>query len=117
MKVSILGYGNMGKAIAKALAKKSQVAVFDQDKKTTVFAPKIKTSDFIIIAVKPKDIQNLANEVSPHLNPNCILVSIAAGTTLKNLNKFFKHKKIVRVMPNLGLTVGQGIAAWKSAGL
>lgn len=125
MKIFILGFGNMGQAIGRALAGKASLTVFDNYKKLKSAAGKIKagwledflnlaSADFIIIAVKPKDIAPLADQISPFLNfDKTIVVSIAAGVTLRKLQVLLGHKKIVRVMPNLGLTVGQGIAVWK----
>jgi pyrroline-5-carboxylate reductase len=40
-----------------------------------------------------------------------------AGTSIKKLADISGHKKIIRMMPNLGLSVGEGIAAWKGVGL
>lgn len=114
----------MGQAMAKALAKKANVTVFDHEFKLRPAAQKIgakwlkdfadvKSADFMIIAVKPKDVEDLSRKIKLYLNPKTILVSIAAGVPLKKLARLFNSQKIVRVMPNLGLTVGQGMAAWK----
>jgi len=40
-----------------------------------------------------------------------------AGFSLKKLLHYSLHKKIIRMMPNLGLSVGEGIAVWKKVGL
>jgi len=40
-----------------------------------------------------------------------------AGISIKELIFLSSHKKIVRMMPNLGLSVGCGIAAWKAEGI
>ena len=40
-----------------------------------------------------------------------------AGFSIKKLLKFSGHKKIIRMMPNLGLSMGMGIAVWKKVGL
>ena len=76
----------------------------------------IQNYDVIFVAVKPQDMPGLALSVKSYLNENTLLISIAAGLPLKKLMVFFGHKKIVRLMPNLGLCVGQGIATWKSSG-
>ena len=126
MTVAIIGFGNMGKAIAAALAKSFDVAVFDRHANRQAAAKKIGVSwlttlsdasryNFIIIAVKPIDVPKLAGQIV--LPESVILISIAAGVNIKTLQRLFKHKKCVRVMTNLGLTAGHGIAAWKQAGL
>ncbi|MDE2311710.1 MAG: pyrroline-5-carboxylate reductase [Patescibacteria group bacterium] len=126
MQVNILGFGNMGQAIAKALlanrfsakiivSDKSKVAAsgvsFDADFRT------LARADVVIIAVKPQDVPVLAGQVRGKIRDGAVVVSIAAGLKINKLKRLFRHGKIVRVMPNLGLSVGQGIAAWKSAGL
>mgnify|MGYP001563209531 FL=1 len=124
--VTIIGYGAMGKAIAQALslghsptgeAKDSPIKIFtiDLDKKDT---SGIKKSDFIILSVKPQDAPEAIRQLKKYgLNKKTILISIMAGFPIKKLLRLSGHKKIIRMMPNLGLSVGQGIAAWKKTGL
>jgi len=121
-KVIIIGYGTMGQAIAKALSRhKSLVEIFTVDKndKNKKKTSSIKKSDFVILAVKPQNaeeaIEQLRNFKLDH--KKTILVSIMAGFPMKKIAKLSGHKKIVRMMPNLGLLVGMGIAAWKKTGL
>jgi pyrroline-5-carboxylate reductase len=125
MSIYIVGTGVMGSAIAKILAsKKYKVFVYDKNadkanalKKYGVVLDsglkKITAADFILLSVKPYHLTDL------QLKPSAkqILVSIAAGVKISKLQKIFGTKKVVRVMPNLGLAVGQGIAAYKTAGL
>lgn len=114
----------MGKAIAKTLTKAcppngrdSLVKIFtiDLKKKDT---SGIKKSDFIILSVKPQNAPEVLKELKQYeLNKKTILISIMAGFPIKKLLNLSGHKKIVRMMPNLGLSVGAGIAAWKKVGL
>lgn len=125
--VYIIGSGVMGSAIAKVLAKKGQkVFVYDTSfakaallaKQKNISADKnlnnLAKADFIVVAVKPYHISDVNLRA---IKPSAVLVSIAAGVSLSKLQKFLAHKKIVRTMPNLGLSVGQGIMAWKSTSL
>lgn len=116
----------MGQAIARALvSQKNPEKIIASDRKQSKVRGVIADADFktlpaanvIIIAVKPQDIALLAHQARGKIGGNAILVSIAAGVPIKKLSGLFQHNKIVRVMPNLGLAVGQGIAAWKSSGL
>ena len=131
MKVILIGFGTMGQAIAKALnrnKKQFRLSVTDrifdyarsQSKLLGFVWDKdflgLPTADMVIIAVKPQDIPSLAEEIKGLLKKDTILLSIAAGVDISRLQKLFRHEKVVRVMPNLGLAVGQGIAAWKAAG-
>ncbi|MFA6177719.1 MAG: pyrroline-5-carboxylate reductase dimerization domain-containing protein [Candidatus Paceibacterota bacterium] len=120
-KVTIIGFGTMGKAIAKAISKKDpKIAVFsiDKDKPNLKnFIEKVKKSDFIIFAVKPQEAKEAFVEIKNYLNKKTILISIMAGVSIKELIHLSGHKKIIRMMPNLGLSVGYGIAAWRGVGI
>jgi pyrroline-5-carboxylate reductase len=115
--VTIIGFGTMGKAIAKTLLKDSSIKIFtvDIDKKNT---SGIKKSDFIILAVKPQNAPEAIRQLRGYgINKKTILISIMAGFPIKKILHLSGHKKIIRMMPNLGLSVGAGIAAWKKVGL
>lgn len=129
--VEIIGAGTMGQAIARILANsgKYQVVIYDRDlvkakgaarKQKIEVDPqggRVNSARFVLLAVKPQDLADLAAHVKFKLHPQAIIISIAAGVTLRKLQRWFACKKMVRVMPNLGLVVGEGIAAWKAAGL
>lgn len=71
----------------------------------------VKPAQIVLLAVKPQVMQ----EVCMNLRmltwlPESLIVSIAAGTTLKKLNQWLGgHTKIVRTMPNTPALIGQGI--------
>ena len=62
-------------------------------------------------------VKEAIESINHHINKKTILISIMAGVSIKKLIKLSGHKKIVRMMPNLGLSVGEGIAVWKTSGL
>jgi len=119
--VIIIGFGTMGKAIAKAILKKDKkIVVFGIDKdKSNIknVIQKVGKADFVILATKPQDAKNAILEIKNYLNKKTIIISIMAGTSIKKLESLSGHKKIIRMMPNLGLSVGYGIAAWKGVGI
>ena len=107
----------MGKAIGNALKKDKSVRIFavDMDKKEY---GEIKNSDFVILSVKPQNAEEAINELKEKgLNKNTVLISIMAGVSIEKIYRLSSHKKILRMMPNLGLSAGYGIAAWKSSNL
>lgn len=116
--ITIIGYGTMGKAIAKILKKKdSSVKIWTIDINKKDWSGILK-SDFIILSVKPQDAVSVLKELkNKKLNKKTILISIMAGFTIKKITQFSGHKKVIRMMPNLGLSVGAGIAVWKKIGL
>lgn len=127
MKVALIGFGNMGKAISKALARNGgrgiMLSVIDRHhSEVRAFAKKhgrdfrgVKDADAVILAVKPQDLSALAAEIKGEISASSLLISIAAGVDIKRLIKLFGHARTVRTMPNLGLLVGQGIVPWRSA--
>ncbi len=127
MKVLIIGFGNMGRAIGQALAKSRGFKVFACDSNRNkikgvvgvsgAVLDDVKKYDIIILSVKPQDILTLAGQIGGKISQRSILISIAAGVPIKKLTLVFHHRKIIRMMPNLGVIVGQGIAAWKAVGL
>ncbi len=54
----------------------------------------------IILAVKPQTLLDIAAGLQPHVTPEHLLVSIAAGISLNKLAKCFDSERIIRVMPN-----------------
>ncbi|MBC7188925.1 pyrroline-5-carboxylate reductase, partial [Candidatus Aerophobetes bacterium] len=69
-----------------------------------------KMTDIIIIAVKPKDITHVLYSLKGNLNSSQIVVSIAAGVTMSFISKILGNSiPVVRVMPNIAISVGEGI--------
>jgi len=132
MKIFLIGFGHMGQAIAQALrgassryeisASSRDTASLDKNAPSVSVTPDnaytgLKNADVVILAVKPQDLAAVAKETKDAISERAVLVSVAAGVTIAKIKEFFAHDKIVRVMPNIGLSVGQGISAWKSSGL
>ncbi|QWT18142.1 pyrroline-5-carboxylate reductase [Collinsella sp. zg1085] len=68
--------------------------------------------DMLILAVKPQHIEAVLDEVEPVLAPGALIISIAAGVTLKRLATLVgTSRKLVRVMPNLPAQVHAGMTA------
>jgi pyrroline-5-carboxylate reductase len=71
----------------------------------------ISKTDVVIIAVKPQDIKTVLEEIGSCLRKNQIVISIAAGVSLKTLRKYLKKAHVVRVMPNLGCFLRESATA------
>ncbi len=68
-------------------------------------------SDIIVLAVKPNKVRQVASEIRDYMTPNKMIVSIAAGIPLSELEKVLKKKtKIVRVMPNTPASAKAGVS-------
>jgi len=125
-KLGFIGAGKMATAIAKGLADRQawpRTAMLAADvapAARAAFATATggvacgesavevaQAADIVLLAVKPQK----APEVVPLIAPACrgkLVISIAAGLTLKRLAGWFGHDRIIRVMPNTPLMVGKG---------
>ncbi|MEO0618693.1 MAG: pyrroline-5-carboxylate reductase [Pseudomonadota bacterium] len=67
-------------------------------------------ADVIVLAVKPQVMNHVLPSVVPHVAPDTLVISVAAGTTVASLNKFLpRDTAIIRTMPNTPSAVGRGI--------
>lgn len=68
--------------------------------------------DVIVLAVKPQEMSSVLENIGGCLTPQQLIISIAAGITLPWLQARLRGVPLVRVMPNLPATVGQGFSAY-----
>ncbi len=134
-KIGIIGLGNMGESIAKALIGASlqkESILFSEMKKERAkhiekvyglkciksLAELVKKTDYIILAIKPQDARNVLHEIAPSLNDQKIIISIMAGITTSNiLSLAGKPLKIIRVMPNICVKVNEGMMGITANGM
>ncbi len=121
--ISFIGYGNMAKAIAKGLMQNNQYQLVAASpslsecvlETITTTASNLKASegaDIIILAVKPYQMAEVLQEIRPVLGQNTLLISVAAGVSLKSLaNNTSAKQAIIRCMPNTPSAVGEGMSA------
>lgn len=122
MKVTVVGCGIMGSALARHFAKSHKVTLINRNRKKAESLAEeigatcalhiedaIKGADALVIAVKPKDFALLAKTIAHFLSKETLVLSILAGTSLAILRKHLPSGSVFRVMPNLALTVGEGV--------
>ncbi len=71
-------------------------------------------SDVLILAVKPQCVDAVLADLRPHLRPDHLLVSIAAGVPLHKIGDSIlisPGPRLIRAMPNTPLLVGHGLVA------
>lgn len=134
MKITIIGSGNIGGAIARGLAKGTIFKASDitctaqsqatLDKMQAINADFVlsrnnveaaRGADIIVIAVKPWRVEMIIDEIKPVLDLNKqIIVSVAAGITFHQLHTFLMKNMdfdclatptIFRIMPNTAIEV------------
>lgn len=129
-KVGIIGCGNMGEAILARLSdvteKSVSIMVSEEDAARRGYIESkyriivqvdnnavVKFADTIILAVKPKDFEDvLKTELCCGLSENKLLISIAAGITTGYIEKIVGSDiPVIRAMPNMGAIVGDAISA------
>lgn len=129
-KIGFIGAGNMGGAIIgglvenKVVAASNIYAINHQPKTTLALAEKFainpansiaeltKVSDILVIAVKPKTVAEVLAEAAPYLKKDVLIISVAAGVTIKQLEQALGSKqKLVRIMPNLPMQVAEGVSS------
>lgn len=130
-KITIIGAGNMGGAIARGLIKGNlipaeNITISDISENllnkfreissvwslTTSNKEAVKDADVIILAVKPWLIENITTEITNFINPEKqIIVSIAAGIDFKQLTTFLgKEFTLFRVIPNTAIEVKESVS-------
>lgn len=122
MQISIIGCGNMGSSLASRLSQSNQLFLYDHNNgKSESLSQKgygkackdileaLRSSEMIIIAVKPQDLKQVAELIKTHLKDSQTVVSLLAGTTIATLKQYFPSVRIVRMMPNLPIVYGEGV--------
>ena len=118
MHIRFIGYGRLAKSIITTWAKHHQITISSPRLSQGLIASHIQTTsdntalldtaDIIVLAVKPKMIASVLKEIQPFLNPNTVIISLAAGLTLDRLKTLCpSHSKIIRAMPNIAAEVGR----------
>ncbi len=68
--------------------------------------------DILVIAVKPKDARDAMNEVGGKVSANTIIMSVVAGLPISRIEEHFQTQAVVRIMPNVAISVGEGMSAF-----
>ena len=141
--VAILGAGSMGRAILAGLLANhvsveggirvtnrsaEKAADFNNEPRVTAWVTStnelanreaVAGARVIVLAVKPAQITELAAEIADALDPDAIVVSVAAGVTCASIEKALGDAgSVVRAMPNTPAAIRQGmtgLAAGSSA--
>lgn len=107
-KITIIGCGNMGQALAQCLSPTTQLFFYDHNKeKAEILDQKgygtackniieaLCSSEIIILAVKPQNLKQLAELITDKLKDNRMIVSVLAGITIETLRNYFPAIKII----------------------
>ncbi|WP_301108299.1 pyrroline-5-carboxylate reductase [Sporosarcina sp.] len=67
----------------------------------------MKEIDLVVLATKPKDIQQVMRDIHPFLTENTAILSVIAGTSIDTFEKGLGKRPIARSMPNTSATIGK----------
>ncbi|MBD3387876.1 MAG: pyrroline-5-carboxylate reductase [Candidatus Altiarchaeales archaeon] len=120
-----VGVGRMGSAllkgfISRGLIEPSNVLAYDKDpdalekagvaSKYSAFEV-VQESDVVFLCVKPKDMEDVLDEIED-IAGSRLIVSIAAGVKTKAIEKRLKEARVIRVMPNTPAVIYELAAAY-----
>ena len=126
MKYGFIGCGNMGSAIAKALAKATtDFAITDRSGRAIALAADIpcgylsaveiaEQCDRIFLGVKPYVMQEVLKPLQPILQEKKpLLITMAAGLTTAQIAEFAGGEiPVIRIMPNTPVSIGKGLTQY-----
>ncbi|HEY5442171.1 MAG TPA: pyrroline-5-carboxylate reductase dimerization domain-containing protein [Candidatus Saccharimonadales bacterium] len=102
--VAIIGFGTMGRAIAKTLDDSYKIIELDRGDDLS----RINGADFVILAVKPQAFSELSEAIRPFLDQQ-LVISIMAGIQCRRIREGLGIRSLVRTMPNLGVATGSSV--------
>lgn len=129
MRLAVIGGGKMGEAIIAGVIDAGLVrgdAIYlvevDAARRTDLVGrhgviacataqDAVTEADAVIIAVKPDNVLEALAAMRDAIDPRATVISIAAGVTTESIEgQLEPDHPVVRVMPNLGATIGAGAA-------
>lgn len=129
-RIAIVGAGVMAESIVtglvtnKTVTREQIVASHPRQDRRTQLAAKhgirvvesnaeaVAGADLILLTIKPQVMHAVMEDLASVLEPGQTVISIAAGTTIPQMQSGMRHSAIVRVMPNTPSQVGEGMAVW-----
>jgi pyrroline-5-carboxylate reductase len=123
--IGFIGAGNIAEAMISGLTKagsKIQIRATNQtnqarleqlEQKYNIIAAQfddlVTSSDVLIIAVKPKNVQEVLQKLKTFKVQDKLIISVAAGIPMKVFNKYLPGIAVIRVMPNTSTAVSHSM--------
>lgn len=127
--VAVIGSGKMGEILAAGMVRAGAFRA-DQIFVTDASEPRVaevverhgfrapggnlaavQAAGIVLLAVKPKDVAQVLEEIGPGLGGDHLVISIAAGITTAFIEQRLPQGAVVRAMPNAASQVGEGMTA------
>lgn len=71
----------------------------------------VTENNVIVLAVKPQQLYSVCQQIKEYVEQDTLIVSLAAGVSLVQLEQWLGYEKIVRLMPNTGIAKNVGAMA------
>ncbi|MDY6931239.1 MAG: pyrroline-5-carboxylate reductase [Halobacteriota archaeon] len=125
-KIGFIGSGNIGESIISGIIKSglhspedliasdvNEARLKDLERDlgisiTTDNKEVVKNSKTIILAIKPKHIDDVVSEITPLMGDAKLIISVAAGVRTERIEG--EGLKTIRVMPNMACMVGESMS-------
>lgn len=130
MQVALVGCGNMGSALLSGMARSgllSSIRLYNRSSvkaealaaalpSAKVFADvqqAVAGAELVLLAVEPDGILPILREVAPVLaDSNPLVISVAAGVCLSQMQAVVPSARLLRLMPNTAVAIGEGSSAF-----
>jgi pyrroline-5-carboxylate reductase len=126
--VAVLGVGAMGESIVRGLlnagwepgelsaAVRRETKLHDVETRIGIechldAADAVGDQSVVVVAVKPRDVPGLLDDLTGSVGPDQVVISLAAGVPIKLFEARLQDSPIVRAMPNTPSLVREGVTA------
>lgn len=135
-RIAILGAGNIGLSIAKGLLRsgrfnpsniwltRRRIKLLEKMKESGVNTEKdntraVASSDIVIVAVEPQQVNGLLREIKPVLEPGRhMIISVVTGLHISQIEQITGEGiAVVRAMPNIAISVGDSMTCLAANGI
>ncbi len=128
-KLAVIGVGNMAKAIIAGIQSSdisvSEIILFDKNvsqydtlacgrchyRNASSIGDAILDADCVLLSVKPQNFAEILEEIS-HISghESKLYITIAAGITVESVSCALSGADVIRVLPNIPMTIGKGVS-------
>ena len=130
MKIGFIGAGKMAEAIIVSLIRSKIMVphqifasdINDERRKLLKKQYGINTysnnsaipgiGEILFLCVKPQQLMEILDEISPKITGKHLIVSIVAGKKISLIQSRLREARVIRVMPNIACLVGEGMSAF-----
>ena len=128
-KLAVIGVGNMAKAVITGIQESSvavsEIILFDKNSiqysslingrcnyiLAASITDAVKDADCVLLSVKPQNFPEVLKEIaSLNGHDKKLYITIAAGITVATVSNALSGADVIRVLPNLPMTIGKGVS-------